>query len=92
MGPPYAVSATVAATPDFPTADVTSASFDVLKPNGRRVSWPAAILSQSSSSITLGHTLAQGELDLAGTWTLFARCLVPSGELRTEPTQFRVEE
>jgi len=92
MGPPYTFSAVIEATPDFPTADITSGSFEIVKPNGSRVAWPAAIVSQSSSSITLEKDLAPGDLDLVGRWIVYARGQVPGGEVRTEPASFQVGE
>lgn len=87
MGPPYVVRATIAKSPDFDPLQAAGASpivFVVRKSTGAVVEWAATVQAASSASITLEHALALGDLDVHGSWRLWARfTLGGGGELRT---------
>ena len=91
---PYYVQLTVSASADFPTADIVSGEFQVLKPDGSIVTWSGSIVAQSVSSITLRHTLSTSDLDIAGNWRLFGRFFtaVVGDVLRARAASFVVQD
>lgn len=94
MGPPYVVRAVIPKGPSFDLAEAVAASaiaFVVTKSTGLTVYWPATVKTSSATSLTLEHALATSELDVRGTWRLWARfTLANGGELRTSAVALQV--
>lgn len=88
------VTVTVATGEAWVPADVTSATFLVRRADGEEVTWTAAILSTTSTSIVLSHTLAAGGTDVprgtAGEWAIRPRLVLPSGVIYGRPVSLSV--
>ena len=73
--------------------DLTSSTghtLKVYKPDGREVSWACTIESPATGGI-LTYTTASGDLDVSGTYKLYAEVLYfPSGKFIGEVATFRV--
>lgn len=74
----------------FDLSTVTAGEIRVKKPNGAIATLAATITAQSPTSITLSHTFAAGEIDVAGPWHIYARHTVPGGFVRSEAFVERV--
>ena len=59
---------------DISTA--TARSIEVRKPNGESVTWPAS----ASGTTAITYTILDGDLDVAGSWTLQAHVTLSTGE------------
>lgn len=72
--------------PDLST--VTSATIDILKPDGNEVTWTAALSEQSASGITLTHLYDAGDIDNEGQFVARGMLVAPAGVFRCEPKAF----
>lgn len=101
MGQPYPVKCKVLAGPGLDPTLPTGAEFVITKPDGITVvRWPATILSQDATQISVFYFLAAavppgelGDLDVAGPWSGWVQFTV-AGEApgpRGEPFTFIVK-
>lgn len=60
---------------------VTSATFDVRKPDGSSVVWTCSRSEQTTTSLTLTHTLLTGDLNLTGAYRIKAIMVTGAGNI-----------
>ena len=62
---------------------VSAASFVVRQPDESIASWAAALSNQTTTTLTLTHTYATGDMAIKGSYLLYALLTVPGGKVRT---------
>lgn len=89
---PEAVELVVAPSAALPDLSVvTAATITAERADGAApATWTADITAQSSSSLTLRHVLADGDVDWRGALFLTANLATPGGTRRTEPARLEV--
>ncbi len=67
----------------------TGRAFKILKPDGREVSWSCTVESPATGGI-LTYTTVLGDLDVSGTYKLYAEVTFASSKFLGETATFRV--
>lgn len=76
----------------FDLTTPTAARFEVLKPDGEELTWSATLSDQQTTTATLTHIFAAGELDIPGDYRIEPRMDTPSGEFVAEVKVLRVRQ
>ena len=87
-------------TPTDPTLDlrtVTAVSWDVLRFDGTKTVWSAAVTAATASELTCQHAFASGDwptpsAPVLGTYTITAWLTVPSGLVPCKPRYLLVTD
>jgi hypothetical protein len=67
---------------DVDLTTATGITFDVVKPSGARVTWTGgAILSATTTTLSVKYTFALGDVDEAGVYHILPHILVPGGQI-----------
>lgn len=69
---------------------VTAAVFHVERSDGTTTTWTAARSNQTATTLTLTHTLANGDLTVPGKYNVKAYLTIPSGTKLSEVDEFVV--
>lgn len=72
-------------------AAVTSAVFEVRRPDGSETTWSASIVSLSATAARLLHEFVSGDLSIPGEYSVYAILTLPLGEIRTPARPFNVK-
>lgn len=70
---------------------VSAAVLKVRKSNGAEVDWAATLSNQAAATLTLTHQFVGGDLDVDGSYSVYAALTVPGGTVRTEPRTLQVK-
>lgn len=74
---------------DTNLAAVTTASLEVLRPDNGEVTWLAAhSFNSTTGELTVTHAFGPGEVDLPGTYRIFAQLTTPDGMVRSKTRSF----
>lgn len=91
MAAPYYVDVVVPASAEFdPMATFSAVTLEITRPKST-ASWPCTIISQTAELLVVRHSLADGDLNEAGVYAAWLKCVVPGGVLRTEVGAFKVK-
>ena len=80
--------------PDFDLSTVLAASFTVLKPvpGGVEATWPATLSYNADAlKLTVCHVFQPGDLNVPGTYVIFANLVTAEGTFRTRSRTFVVK-
>lgn len=74
--------------------NISAATFEVRKSNGSTTSWSATLSNQSSTSLTLTHIMnaMTSELDVVGTYNVYASMTHTSGTVASVPVELIVKD
>jgi hypothetical protein len=56
----------------------------VQKPNGTEATWSGSISGATSTSLVVTYTFATNDLNVAGNYKIYVKCLVSSTPYRTD--------
>lgn len=84
------VKRTQVSTFDF--SDVTSAEFEVSKPDRSLATWAAAIREVTEKQIVIEHVFELGDVPSAGIYLLVSRLYVPAGVMRGSVVELPVTD
>lgn len=73
-------------------SEVSAATIEVQRADNSTSSWSASLSGATTEQVTLTHTIAGGDLTVAGRYHAYASLTVPSGTLRTQTIPFTVKE
>lgn len=62
---------------------VSAALFRVLDPEGNETTWTAAQSNKTSTTLTLTHAFASGDIALVGDYAIYAQLTIPGGTVRS---------
>lgn len=89
--PPESYVLNLGISTGFDYTTVTAAELVVRRPDGTEVVWAATQSNKTSTTLTLTHVLAVGEVDLQGSYLIYARLTVPGGIVRSQPRRLDVK-
>lgn len=88
VAPETYTSDIVPGTSGVDLSTVTAAVFSVRKPDETELTWAATLSNQTSTTLTLTHAYAAGDVDTTGRYLVFALLTMPSGHVRTSTKAF----
>jgi hypothetical protein len=68
---------------------VTSATFNVRRPDRSATKWTATMTNQTTTTLTLSHPYASGDISQLGFYQVYATLSTPSGPLLTTSVQLK---
>lgn len=74
-----------------PVGDATAIQFFLAKPDTTVLTRTGSLTTDGSDGY-IQYTVASGELNLVGIWSVQGHVVTPSGSFRTSISQFRVDE